>query len=1157
MASGLPTLVIGVGGTGLRVLQRVKERLLETYYGEVPPQITLLEFDTALQSPADNFCGVQLNEEMIQGSSGNSAIQEMHLIQTSVNYTMDHALKDAREKKDPCWAWMEIDKLDRLLPPSARVILDGAGAFRPIGRTAFFLNYNYVEMKLREAMRQVMTEPIEVNTADLLAGENKADQAKTKRNVFLVGSFAGGTGSGGFLDLAALLRSIKDVDLAFTDIVLIGIIVLPRFFDNIAESVGRRVPNTYAGLRELDRFMCAHKRGTPYTFIGGHKKSVITENTLFDLCYLVDIEDYNGLVNGKPTPRTVDFGALPAITDMIVAHTDLRLGLRLNAANINKTANYAVRIDFSATNGQPYSYRPARHYSALNCHTVIFPREDVAKSLSLRFLLDLIDKQITMQDQRGQLVVPDDPMRIDDLITFLGKDNPPALESQAADLDAARDLGVFVRVMIQYQGKKFDTEPESVMRWLVEDSDKRKKVLEIIRRSLEETTKLPSEQNNMGAYITKVRSWQEKWLGKLIDPNNQFGDRKGGEWDEALGSLVSDQRLQMEAYMQALILRLLNQRQQMKFGEEETSILRANRVGYTLGVLRALKEATRNFIRQAETSFGEASRNLIGLRRDLDDHMGKVKNFSGMIIPGFRPNPGPPYLAKLHEVAEAERQRLLRNLAVTMAQQFGGDIAEEGRNQSVLDTAIKELEGWAKALARVRELIAQERGRHEAQRKEKYAIAVRSYITDTNRFPKASEVEEQLYKRHFPTVWRTLLGPDPMGSSGAGFYWEPLHNTQYYFNYQISTKQKAFKLHPQREPVVASMLGEASGPDAIARVWQAGAFRLLAERIRLDKDARVAAYMPLLYGNQANVHQQVLNPNSRALVQLNGVQPDPGNEEHYLAVDSTSDNAVVSSFYSWFTQTWVGMGVNKNNNFLRAESDVACTFLTLYHGLELDQFKGFADSEPSYRAMEKVQGCLHLFPEERLAAEYEARISALRRSDWAAIKRLQPEVVIGLRDYQRVRSFALAVVSGLITSQTDNYSIEHVFKLPGREPLRLTISEHIDGYSSGGMLPNDKIAARIFQAFQTYTIRGHAIDDPNGFNTIDYAAFDEAFRAWFDQQHGLKKGTQLDQILKQWETSTEGPSLAPLFHAESKDPRFRDLGVVLMLELLGWRELRG
>lgn len=1146
--SGLPTLVIGVGGTGLRVLQRVKERLLETYYGEVPQQITLLEFDTALQSPADNFCGVQLNHQAAQlAMNGGAMLQEMQLVQTAPSFTMRNAFDEAR-KGNPRWEWMEVDKMANTLPPAAQVIIDGAGAFRPIGRTAFFLNYTAVENTLRAAMRQVMQQQV-VGGDEVLRGLKDADNAKSKRNVFLIGSLAGGTGSGGFLDLAAMMRRIKEVDHAFTDIVLIGMVVLPRFFDDVADPIGRRVPNTYAGLRELDRFMRAHKSGSPYKFITGTGQDITIDNTLFDLCYLVDVEDYAG---GQPAAKP-EFGALAAMADTIVAHTDFRLGLRLNAANINFVANYILPFEQRA-NGH-YTHLSRRYYSALNCHTVIFPREDVAKSLSLRFLLDLIDTHLIERDSRtSQLVVPTEPMRLDDLLSFLSKDNPAAQEKIAAELSTPQgdlDLGIFIRTLLQNglnPDRRYSTDMDSVLRWLIEDGLRRRDVQRVIDESLRLSTTPPSDSHNMGSYISRVRSWQEKYLGPLVDANNPLGDRKGGEWEQAFGDLVTEERIRMEARIHDLVLRILNQRYEERSGDEQTSLLRANRLGYALAVLRAIKDTVRNFMKQTEISFGESARNLIQLRKDLEERRAIVANFRGSVIPVLRPNPGPSYQVALRAVAEAERQKLLRNLTLEMAQQLGGDIAKEGRTQSVIDVAIQELEGWAKALTRVRELVAQESGSHQKRRKEKYAIGARSYITDASRYAKATDVEQGLYQRHRPVVWRTLLGPDPNGDSGAGFYWEPRRDGAKYFDYQITTKEKLFRLNPRRPELLTqhAMLGEGSGAEQIAEVWQTGALRLLAERIRSDNRARVAAYLPQLYsGQQISFVNSTLDPNSRALVQLSGVQPESRREEHYLAIDATSDDPQVNSFYSWFDQSWAGM----NKVFLQSESDVGCTFLSLYHGLELDHFRGFVEHDPIYRSMESSQGCLHLFPEERLAADYEARIPGLRRPEWREMKRLHPEVVVCLNDAQRVRSFALALVSGLLADEASDYSREHYLKLPGQRPIKLTDTEKIGNYPI--MQDNDQTAARLLQAFQTYMLLGHDLD--NTYNEIDYEAVLPAFNDWFGQQH---QGSNLDSLLKAWETSQEMPGLYPLFNAESKDPRFRDLGIVLLLELIGWRRLR-
>jgi hypothetical protein len=1158
--SGLPTLIVGVGGTGLRVLQRVKERLLETYYGEVPSHITLLELDTALQSPADNFCGVQLNEQAMQTGMGSGYIvQEMELIQTTPTYTMDNVFAEA-ERDDPRWSWMEVNKLKDLLPPAGRQILEGAGAYRPVGRTAFFLNYGRVQQRLNQVMQQVTQQQLAMEAQFLQADgglQSDVNLAAAKRNVFLVGSLAGGTGSGAFLDVAAMMRAMRQSNPAFTNIVLIGIIALPRFFTDIADNIGRRVPNTYAGLREIDRFTRGHTSATPYHMVGGNGQPLDVANTLFDLCYLVDVKDYYG----TQLAQKVDHGPIAVMADMITAHTDLRLGLRLNAANINVGANY--HDPRTQTQESQYRYQSRRYYSAMNSHTVIFPREDVAKALSLRFLLDLIDTQIIQHVPRSSpptLVVPTSPMPVDEVVTFLSKDNPTSEEKTMAELSTQQsdiDLGVFIRTVLRESAnpnKKYPTALDKVLGWLIEDGQLRQQVQKVMQDSLAETNRTVDDRRDMNQYVQRVDTWLRRYLGSLNDPNIPLGDRSGGAWEQALGNLVTQARPTMMARIDELVLRILNQRQAEDISDSsKISLLRANRLGYALALLRELKERVRTFEKQTETSFGKI--NVIQARKNLQETRGAVTSFKG----GWgKHNPGPDYLTALRELAEAESQRLLRNLILQMAQQFGGDIAEMGRERSVLDVAIKELEEWAAALTRVREQIAFERERHEARRKQKYAIVSRSYVTDPQRFNNATQIEDGLYARYKPLVWRTLLGPDPSGGSGAGLFWQPRPGTEVYFDYAIMTKEKNFSLNPNYPTQTEShaMLGMGSGVEGINRAWQTGAFRLFAEQIRGDQEARVAAYIMQLNPNQIGFVNRLVEPNSRALVALNtsiGIQPNPQQEEHYLAVDSTSDDRKVTDFYSWFTNNWQQI----SKQYLQSESDVACTFLTLYHGLELEHVQGFVECEPDYRRINTTAGCQHLFREEQLAADYESRIPLLNISTWKRVNLLHPEVVVCLNDTQRVRDFAFALVSGLITQQIAGQEREFFLALPDSKSLRLSDANKIDPYRRMGEI--DRQAARLLQAFQTFMLRGHAVgyefaeDDP-----IMYEAVQPAFNRWFESEYPNVSKKELDELLDTWKSrpASEGPGLSVLFNGESKDPRFRDLGIVLYLELNEWCKAR-
>jgi hypothetical protein len=1173
---GLPTLIIGIGGTGLKVLQRVKERLQETYYGEVPPHVKLLEMDTALQSPADNFCGVRLNEQDYQKPGGGLAVKELQLIQTNPTYTMDNVFGEA-ERGDSRWTWVEVNRMKNLLPPAGRSILDGAGAYRPVGRTAFFLNYGQVHQLLSQAMHQVIQPQVQItqHLGEAASGDKSFDVAASKRNVFLVGSLAGGTGSGAILDVASMIRSMVQINPSFSNIVMIGVIALPQFFTNIHDAIGRRIPNTYAGLREMDRFMRGHTPDSPYRMVSGNTHPVTLDNTLLDLCYLVDVQDYFGL----KIAENADHSALPVMADMIVAHTDMGLGLKLNATNINVPANYHYPPGSSHTDeGGHYRYQGRRFYSAMNSHTVIFPREDVIKALSLRFLIDLIDTHLIQTDSHspeGTLVAPHDPISIEHVVEFLSQDNPSSEDKIRSELSTAvgdLDMGIFIRTLLRESsnpGRKYSSEMDNVLRWLIEDPTTRQDVTRVVNGSINEATSPVSDKGDRNQYTAKVDRWLHRYLGPLVDPNVPLGDRSGGEWEQAFGNLVTSARPTMMARVNDLVLRILNQREAEEIGNEtRLSMLRPNRVGYALALLRNLKERVRIFEKQTNVSFGRDT--LQQSRKELREIRAAVTEFKGGL---FKRNPGPDCLRALGDLAIAERQRLLRSLVLQMAQQFGGDIAQEGRERSVLDVAIEELEAWVKTLTRVRERLAREQTNHEARRQEKYAIRSRSYVTDPARFRDARKVEDSLYERYRPLVRRTLLGPDPSGGSGAGFFWELRKGGQLYFDYAILTKEKLFTLNPSRPKETATypMLGVGSGVEGITAVWSEGAIRLFAEHVRWDKNARVANYIMQLYPGQGQVAfvNQLLTPHSHALTRLDDVQPNLQNEEHYLAVDPSSDDQQVTNFYNWFNTTdWQ----QTNNQFVPPESDVACCYLTLYHGLQLDNIKGFTECEPAYRDVNATTGCLHLFTEEQLASDYEASIPLLKITAWMKVKRLHPEVVVCLNSASRVRSFAFALLSGLICLQQtgQNQGLEYYLTLPKsevyHEPIQLSYCPNITHYQF--MRETDRVAARMLQAFQTFMLREHAIGFEDGiYQKIDYPAIEPAFHEWFTTAYsrGMLVKTQeeknqeekgLAELLHSWRTRpyAEGPSLSPLFEAESKDPRFRDLGIVLYLELDRWRK---
>lgn len=100
----------------------------------------------------------------------------------------------------------------------------------------------------------------------------------------LVGSLAGGTGSGIFLDVAFLLRQLtKDEDQLF------GYFLLPDIYVNRPGTQNVEA-NAYAALKELDHFMSL--QGTFRYRFGGREIEV--RKKPFDMVFLVNRENRAG-----------------------------------------------------------------------------------------------------------------------------------------------------------------------------------------------------------------------------------------------------------------------------------------------------------------------------------------------------------------------------------------------------------------------------------------------------------------------------------------------------------------------------------------------------------------------------------------------------------------------------------------------------------------------------------------------------------------------------------------------------------------------------------------------------------------------------------------------------------------------------------------------
>ena len=171
-----PTLLIGLGGTGQKVLVQLKAQFTRNY-GSVPKSIEFLAFDTD-----QNVEETSLGGQRIRLTAGTELI--------NIGNVETAQIVNQLPRFPAMAAWMSEDK--EKFP--IRAVTMGAQQVRPLGRLAFFWHVGRIFTSIQAAVRRLTH-----------IGQ---DVEKRGVNVFIITSVCGGTGAGIFLDTAYLVRYV-------------------------------------------------------------------------------------------------------------------------------------------------------------------------------------------------------------------------------------------------------------------------------------------------------------------------------------------------------------------------------------------------------------------------------------------------------------------------------------------------------------------------------------------------------------------------------------------------------------------------------------------------------------------------------------------------------------------------------------------------------------------------------------------------------------------------------------------------------------------------------------------------------------------------------------------------------------------------------------
>jgi hypothetical protein len=247
-----PTLYIGVGGTGMEVILRIRRRILGATWG-----------DAAHPARVDNLAGGFPVAEFIhfdldQGAlveSGKSRLTDPLAERVKLGdedkIVENFEIERYSRSDDDLAKYPHIEEWSPLTPKKIRELgidpAKGAGQIRAISRLYFFDKYQKIKEKIRVKLGRLRSGLS--NDARLKSLGFDLDQSKFR--IVVIGSIAGGSGGGAFLDMGWLAQWIARDTVNAADVEMM--LFLPTGYQGANKE--RTEANAYAALMELETCM--------------------------------------------------------------------------------------------------------------------------------------------------------------------------------------------------------------------------------------------------------------------------------------------------------------------------------------------------------------------------------------------------------------------------------------------------------------------------------------------------------------------------------------------------------------------------------------------------------------------------------------------------------------------------------------------------------------------------------------------------------------------------------------------------------------------------------------------------------------------------------------------------------------------------------------
>ena len=345
-----PTLLIGLGGTGCKIIEKVSKMVS----AEGRANIAFAVFDTDI----NDLRGIQERNPFIK------------TIQTSTKQTVGEYLNKDTHARD---SWFPVNAI-----LNGKTLTEGAGQVRSISRLA-----------LETVIRAGKMEPLHEAIQSLYkVEEDKADQAL---RVVVVSSLAGGTGSGLILPVAMYVRNYLATHFRQSANITRGFFILPEVFYEVIKGQTERnnlKANAYATLRELDAFLMRGDATLPERYFNsvrmqfpraasdGYEEYDVRP---YDFCFLFDAQNADGSKLNS-FDQYLDHAA-----NCIYAQSIGPMNKRSNSSEDNTIRKLAKE-------------RGRNRYAGAGASMLIYPFEDVRSFIALKWAKQSVSKQWLVYD---------------------------------------------------------------------------------------------------------------------------------------------------------------------------------------------------------------------------------------------------------------------------------------------------------------------------------------------------------------------------------------------------------------------------------------------------------------------------------------------------------------------------------------------------------------------------------------------------------------------------------------------------------------------------------------------------------------------------------------------------------------------------------------